>query len=286
MLAFEELLRQYIGNPLLTSTGDASTSIAICLFLAGVRPGDEVITSPLACLATNQPILNLFAKARWCDVDPLTGNLDPTDLARKITRRTKAVLLFHWAGNPADLAPIYEVSRRAEIPIVEDASESLGAEYSGQKIGNTGGDYVVFSFYPNRHVTTIEGAAIAFGSAEQFARGQRLKRYGIHPTTFRMPNGEINPDSDIAEPGWNSYLNHIAATIGIAQMQHARARLKAHQQNGLFYDANLAGARDITLLRRPAAQNQRTGSTPFSPKDVISCWATCGHMVSKHPRFT
>ena len=185
--AFEKLLQQYIGNPLLTSTGDASTSIAICLYLAGVRPGDEVIASPLACLATNQPILNLFAKVRWCDVDPLTGNLDPDDLARKVTKHTKAVLLFHWAGNPADLAPIYDTSRRAELSVVEDASEAMGAEYEGKRIGDTGGDYVVFSFYPNRHLTTIEGAAIAFGDAVQYERGKCLKRYGIQADHLSSP---------------------------------------------------------------------------------------------------
>lgn len=249
--AFEELLRQYIGNPLLTTTGDASTSIAICLYLAGVRPGDEVIASPLACLATNQPILNLFARVRWCDIDPLTGNVDPADVARKITQHTKAVLLFHWAGNPADLAPIYELSRRAGLPVVEDASEALGAEYARQKLGNTGGDYVIFSFYPNRHLTTIEGAAIAFGDKAQYERGRCLKRYGIHAATFRTADGEINPHSDITEPGWNSYLNHVAATMGIAQLQDLHHRLAVHQENGLFYDAQLPDIRGLTVLRRP-----------------------------------
>ncbi len=248
---FERLLGDYVGNPLITSTGEISSTIAMCLFMAGVRPGDEVITSPLACLATNMPILNLFANVRWSDVDPLTGNMDASDLAEKISARTKAILLFHWAGNPADLNAIYEVGRERGVPVVEDASEALGAMYHGRRIGNTGADYVVYSFYPNRHLTTIDGAAVTFRDDESYQRARWLKRYGIHRPSFRDHDGEINPNSDILEAGWSSYLNHVAATVGVAQMQGLQERLNMHQQNGEFYDEVLKSNPNVTVLRRP-----------------------------------
>jgi dTDP-4-amino-4,6-dideoxygalactose transaminase len=246
---FESLLQSYIGNRNITTTGDVSSSIALSLFMAGVRPGDEVVASPMACLATNEPIKNLFADVRWCDVDPLTGNMDPDDLARKINPRTRAILVFHWAGNPADLDSIYEIAKSNNIPVVEDAGEALGAEYKGRKIGNSGSDFTVFSFYPNRHITTIDGAAIAFSRTENYERGQWLKRYGIHQPSFRTDDGEINPESDIIEPGLNTYMNHIAASIGVKQMEHLAGIVERHQSNGAFYNDALGSVSGLSVLR-------------------------------------
>lgn len=249
---FEEALRQYLGGCWVTSTGDASTSLAMCLFMAGVRPGDEVLASPMACLATNMPILNLFAKVCWCDIDPLTGNLSVDDLRKRISPRAKAILVFHWAGNPADLQPIYQVAREHGLPVIEDASEALGAEYGGRKIGNTGADYTVFSFYANKHITTIEGAAIAFGREADYERGRWLKRYGIHQPSFRDTDGEIDPTSDIPVAGWNTAMNHVATTLGVAQMRSLPQIIAKHQMNGRLFDEALDGAPGITLLKRPA----------------------------------
>lgn len=246
---FEGLLQSYVGNRLITSTGDISSSIALSLSMAGVGPGDEVIASPMACLATNQPIKNLYANVRWCDVDPLTGNMDPADLASKVNPSTKAVLVFHWAGNPVDLDSIYAVAEKHNIPVVEDAGEALGAEYKGRKIGNTGSDFTVFSFYPNRHINTIEGAAIAFSSSENYERGQWLKRYGIHQPSFRTDNGEINPDSDIPVAGLNSYMNHVSASIGVKQMGALPVIVKKHQSNWEFYNDALKNLPGISVLK-------------------------------------
>jgi dTDP-4-amino-4,6-dideoxygalactose transaminase len=247
---FERLLQEYIGNPHITSTGDISSSIALCLYMAGVRPGDEVLASPMACLATNIPVKNLFARVVWCDIGSMTGNIDPADAERQISPRSKAILAYHWAGNPVDLNAINAMARKHGLKVMEDAGEALGAEYRGKKIGATGNDFTIFSFYPNRHITTGEGAAIAFGNAEDFERAQWLKRYGIHQPTFRDEWGEISRTSDIPEAGYNSYLNHLAATIGVTQMSHVSQVVRRHRANGQFYDEALRGINGITLLQR------------------------------------
>jgi dTDP-4-amino-4,6-dideoxygalactose transaminase len=248
---FEDLLRDYLGNPLVTTTGDISNSLVLCLFLAGVRPGDDVLMSPLVCLATSCPVRNLFANIRWCDVDPTTGNIDPEDIAKKITPRTKAIVVYHWAGNPADLEAIHAVARAHNLAVIEDAGEALGAEYHGKKIGATGSDYTVFSFYPNRHLTTIDGGAITCAREEDYEKLRWLKRHGIHQPSFRDGNGEINPTSDIPIAGWNSYMNHVAATIGVSQMEHLPSIIARYQENGLYYDERLAAVPGITVLNRP-----------------------------------
>lgn len=252
VLQFEEQLRGFIENPLLIATGDMSTSLVMSLYLAGVRPDDEVVASPMACLATNAPIRNLFARVKWCDCDPDTGAMDPDSLKGALSLKTKAILVNHWAGNPADLSPIYDVARSEGIPVVEDASEALGAEYCEKKLGNTGGDFVVYSFYPNRHLTTVEGAAIAFKDPALFERCRWLRRYGIHAPSFRTDEGEINPFSDIPEAGWNSYMNQVSAVVGLSQMGTLRERLAIHQSNGQFYDGVFRNLECVSPLRRPS----------------------------------
>jgi perosamine synthetase len=248
---FEDLLGGYLGNPLITTTGDVSTSLTLCLFLAGVRPGDEVLMSPMVCLATSCPVRNLFADIRWCDVNPRTGNLDPDSVSKRITRRTKAIVVYHWAGNPADLEAIHSMARQHDLAVIEDAGEALGAEYHGRKVGATGSDYTVFSFYPNRHLTTIEGGAIACRREADYDRARWLKRYGIHQPSFRCDDDEINPASDIPVAGWNTYMNHVAATLGVAQMKSFSGRIALHQKNGLYYDKALADVPGVTVLQKP-----------------------------------
>jgi perosamine synthetase len=248
---FENMLRNYLGNPFITTTGDISNSLILCLYLADVRPGDEVLMSPLVCLATSCPVRNLFANIRWCDVDPATGNIDPASLTKKITAKTKTIVVYHLTGNPADLDAIHAVARTHDLAVIEDAGEALGAEYHGKKIGATGSDYTVFSFYPNRHLTTIDGGAIACAREEDYEKAYWLKRYGIHQPTFRCEDGEINPASDIPVAGWNLYMNHVAATLGVVQMEHIQRIVSLHQGNGLYYDEALADVPGITVLKKP-----------------------------------
>jgi perosamine synthetase len=248
---FEKLLGEYLGNTLVTSTGDISTSLSICLYLANVRPGDDVLMSPLVCLSTSCPVKNLFANIVWCDVDPLTGNIDPKDVVKRITPRTKAIVVYHWAGNPVDLDEIYAVAGAYNLSVIEDAGEALGAQYHGKKIGATKSNFTVFSFYPNRHLTTIDGAAISFANKDDYEKARWLKRYGIHQPSFRDSDGEINPTSDIPVPGWNTYMNNITAGIGVSQMSGIRDIIDRYQQNGLYYDNALSDIAGITTLHRP-----------------------------------
>ena len=248
---FEQQLQEYIGNPYITSTRDVSSSIQLCLFMAGVCPNDEVLATPMACLATNMPVLNLFAKIKWIDINPQTGNISISDLRANISEKTKAILLYHWAGNPIEIEKVKQIASQYDIPIIDDAGEALGAEINGKKLGNQVADYTVFSFHAIRHITTGDGAAIAFRNKEEYEKGIWLKRYGIHQPSFRDILGEINPQSDILMPGYNSYLNQIEATIGIHQMQHLPEIVQIHQENGLYYDSVLQGVPDITVLQRP-----------------------------------
>ncbi|HBQ11122.1 MAG TPA: hypothetical protein DEF51_08075 [Myxococcales bacterium] len=239
--AFEGRLREYLGNPLVLSTADLPASITMSLYLAGVRPGDEVVCSPMVCLATSMPINTLFATTRWCDVDPETGNMDAAALERCITPKTKAVLVFHWGGTPAALTAIRRVAQSHGVPVVDDASEALGASVDGARLGNTGADFTTFSFYPNKPLNTgSDGGAIAFASPEAFERAQWMRRFGIHQPSFRTSDGEIDPASDVSDVGWSSALSNVNAAIGVEQLGTLDDVLERARENADFYDRAIA----------------------------------------------
>lgn len=250
---FEAALGAWLGNPNVVTVGDYSAGIALVLGMYGVGPGDAVVATPDACLGTNMPILSRFARPAWCDVDPASGNLDPADVARAAADgNAKALVFAHWGGDVADLDALQAVAREQGLALVEDASEALGARHRGQRVGADGSDVAVFSFGPVRHLTTGEGAALVFRDPEDAERARWLKRYGIHQPTFRDELGEINAASDIPEPGPNSYMNNLAATLGLAGLEGLDDVLAAHQANGRALDAGLESVDGITRMRRSA----------------------------------
>lgn len=247
---FEAALGRFLDAPHVVSLGDYSSAIAVALWQAGVRPGDDVLACPEACLGTNMPILTLGARPVWCDVDPACGSIDPEDAAGRMTPRTRAVLFAHWGGDVAPAAALDALARRHGIWSVEDASEALGAELDGRRVGAGSADATVFSFGPVRHVTCGEGAALSLRDPEQARRAARLKRYGIDQATFRDALGEIDPASDIPEPGPNSYLNNIGAALGLRGLAGFEERLARHRANAEYYDAALRGVAGVQLVRR------------------------------------
>lgn len=252
--AFEALLGEWLGNPYVLAVSDISAAIQLGLFLAGVRPGDEVIAPPMVCTAATMPIANLWASPSWADVNPLTGMLEASDILRRASPKTKAVLYYHWAGDVADTEAISEAAAELGVPTVEDASDAFGAEIKGKRLGHGTADFTAYSFRATKHITTGEGGALVCRRAEDFERGRWLRRYGIYQPDFRLPNGDLNPASDIPVAGWNVPLTNFAAAVGVEQWPHKDQIIAKVRENGAFYDAQL---RDIAGLtpspRRPDA---------------------------------
>ncbi len=249
---FERGLATWVGNARVNAMSEVSGALALALYLAGVRPQDEVIVSPMVCLATSMPIANLFARPRWCDVDPVTGMLDPKRVAELVTPRTRAILAYHWSGDVADLAALQAAARAHGLKLVEDASEAFGAEHRGARLGKQGSDFCVYSFAAVRQITAGEGAALFCADAADHAQARKLRRYGIDQTSFRLPSGDLNPISDIAVAGFNFCMNNIAATLGLAQLPLADGVVARQRANGRHFDAALSGVAGITLLARRA----------------------------------
>lgn len=246
---FEASLRKFAGTPHLCAVSDASAGLTLALYLCGVRPGDEVVVSPLTCLATTMPIANLVARPVWCDVDPDTGMPGPAHVRERVTERTKAVIQYLWSGNPAEVQSLKRAA--AHACLIADASEAFGAELGGRSVALAGADFTIFSFSAVRHITTGEGGMLVVRDHESLERAVRVRRYGIDQPTFRLPNGDLNPASDIPLLGFNFAMNNIAATIGIVQLAHVAQLIRRYRENGAYFDRALAGIPGVRLLQRP-----------------------------------
>lgn len=245
---FRVALGALLGNPNVVTTSDVSSAIRSALHLAGIGSGDEVITAPFTCLSTTSPVGLSGAKVVWADVDPSTGLLDVADLKRCITSRTKAVMLYHLAGYPGPVEEIARLCADVGLKLIEDCDNALGATVGGRLVGSFG-DYAAYCFYPNRHLHTLDGGAIACRSAEDFERAMRLRWFGINLPRFRDGLGEINPDEDVTNLGWGMRLGNIGSAVGLAQLPGFNARLAKVRENAAALTALLKGVAGIEVVK-------------------------------------
>ena len=162
---FESKFQSWVGNPNTALVNTGTSALTIAIRLAGIKSGDEVISTPQTCLATNAPLFNAGAKIVWADIDPYTGNISPESIKDRITDKTKAIVFVHWSGIPADIDAINKIARENNLKVIEDAAHALGAKYNNIMIGNHS-DYVFFSFQAIKQITTVNGGALACKTEE------------------------------------------------------------------------------------------------------------------------
>lgn len=241
---FEKALTPWLGCDRILTVNSGTSAIHLALRLAGVGAGDEVITTPMTCTATNEPILERGARIVWADINPTDGNISANDISRKITNRTKAIVVVHWGGYPCDMDEICRIAAARGIKVIEDAAHAFGAEYRGRSVGSHA-DYVCFSFQAIKHLTTIDGGALTCRSGEDYRRGKLLRWYGIDR---EQPRRDFRCEEDIIEHGYKFHMNDVAATIGIAQLRHIRTVLERHRANAAYYREKLAGLSGVKML--------------------------------------
>jgi len=230
---FEKEFGEFVENDNCSLVNSCTSALTLAYKLSGVGPGDEVISTPMTCMATNEPIDTLGAKIVWADIDPKTGNLDPESVKSKISRNTKAIVGVHWAGQPFEIDQIKEIAKQNDIKVIEDAAHALGASFRGSPIG-THSDYVCFSFQAIKHLTTVDGGAILSRSKEDDIRIKKLRWFGLD-RKFKGSKWE----QDILESGFKFHMNNINASIGIEQMKHIDGIIKAHKRNHRFFQDNI-----------------------------------------------
>lgn len=242
---FERSFGQFVGCPNVLSFYSGTAALHGALVLAGVRPGNEVISTPMTAEPTNMAILHAGGKIVWADVDPANGNLSASSVAEKITERTRAVMAVHYGGVPAPIDGIRAAAARHNIPVIEDAAHALGARYGGQPIG-THSEFVMFSLQAIKHMTTVDGGMLACNgnhSMEKLlAAGRKFRWFGIDRAA---PRTEV----DVESVGYKYHMNNVTATMGLVQLDHIGPVISRHISNGRYFDQALRGIAGLSLCQ-------------------------------------
>ena len=227
---FERQLQQWLGNPNTALVNSGTAALTIAARLAGLGPGTSCIASPMTCLAMPEAIASTGARIIFCDVDPFTGNLDPNKLEACIESDTKAVLFVDWAGTPANLDAINAIAHKHGLKTIEDAAHAFGATYKNKKVGNIS-DFTCFSFQAIKHLTTIDGGALACSSKEDYDRAVLLRWFGCKRGHNSSP---IKWEGDVVEYGYKMHMNDVNATVGIESLKTIDSVINCHRENGLY----------------------------------------------------
>lgn len=237
---FEEDFGKYIENPNTLVVQSGTAALHIALLLLNIGPGDEVISTPMTAEPTNTTIAITGAKVVWADVDPATGLLDPASVREKITEKTKAIMLVHYAGMVCNMDEFNKLSAETGLPVIEDTAHALGSKYMGKMIGSNS-RYTCYSFQAIKHMTTVDGGAIAFKNPEEVEPARRLRWFGLDKKVPRLEN-------DIKRAGYKYGINNVTGTIGSVQLVHTREIISKYIANGKYYDQALKGIPGVTLV--------------------------------------
>lgn len=223
--AFEQALTKVLDAEVLT-VNSGTSALDLCLHLAGVVTGDEVITTPQTCTATTSAIVNRGAIPVWADIDPTTGLISPKSVEALLTKKTKAIMAVDWGGAPCD----YQALNAFGLPVIQDAAHAFGTTVGGESIAVKGGTHVAWSLQAIKHLTTGDGGLVC-PPIHQLERGRKLRWFGLD----RRSSADFRCSQQIPESGFKYHMNDIAATIGLCNLPKALTALYLHRLNAAFY---------------------------------------------------
>lgn len=270
---FESKLKNYFKHNYVSTTNSGTSALHLALRLLrepkrynrvyegvagfetewpGLQEGDEVLATAMTCTASNWPILANGLKIKWVDIDPDTLNMDLDDLARKISPKTKAIMLVHWGGYPNDLDKIKRIQDKAyymygfKPAVIEDGAHSLGSTYKGKPIG-THGNLTMFSLQAIKHLTAIDGGLLLSPYQDLDKEARLLRWYGIDRDSDRK---DFRCEADIKQWGYKFHMNDVCATVGLENLKHIDDIVEKHRSNAAYYDEHLKDVDGVTLLKR------------------------------------
>ncbi|MBZ5540278.1 MAG: DegT/DnrJ/EryC1/StrS family aminotransferase [Acidobacteriia bacterium] len=220
--------------------GSGTDALILALRACGVGPGDEVLLPPFTFVATGSAVSALGARPAFADIDPATFNIDPRELEKRLTPRTRAIVVVHLYGLPADMDPILAFARARNLPVVEDNAQAIGASYQGRPTGSLG-DAAGISFYPTKNLGACGDAGMVVTNSAQLAEHVRILRN--HGQTGKYVS---------REPGWNSRLDELQAAILRVKLKHLPAWQRARQQHAAEYSALLEKIPGVVTPKIPA----------------------------------
>lgn len=237
---FERAVADYVGAKYAVAFCNGTAALHGACFAAGIGPGDEVITSPITFLASSNCVLYMGGKPVFADIDPHTYNIDPDQIAARITDRTKAIVAVDFTGQPADMDRIGMLARDRGLTVIHDAAHSLGARYGGRNVG-TFGDMTMFSFHPVKHVTTGEGGVIVTDREDLRDQLLLFRSHGMTRDAKLLQRNDGPWYYEMQALGYNYRMTDLQAALGASQMEKldrfvARRRKIASRYTEAFSD--------------------------------------------------
>jgi dTDP-4-amino-4,6-dideoxygalactose transaminase len=253
---FEQEFAAYKQARYAAALNSCTAALHLSIMAAGIKAGDEVITTPMTFCATVNSIIHAGATPVLADIDPVTMNIDPHEIEKKITASTRAVVPVHFAGRPCDMDAVSEIADRHNLSVIEDCAHAIETEWRGRKAG-TIGDFGCFSFYVTKNIVTGEGGMVLARNAEDIERIKILGLHGMSKDAWKRFSDHGYKHYQVVDCGFKYNMMDLQAAIGIHQLQRIEAYWLRRQEIWNRYNNAFS---DLPLARRisPAEGSART----------------------------
>ncbi len=266
---FEDDFKAYIGAANAVPLSSATAGLHLTLLALKIGKGDEVITTPMTFASTVSMIILTGATPVLADIEPGTLNIDVAEIRKKITPRTRAIIPVHFAGQPCDMDPILDLAKEQGLTIIEDAAHAVGTEYKGKRIG-TFDTVSIFSFHPNKNITTGEGGMVCTPDDSLAEEISLLKFHGMSREAWKRFAAAGTPSYEIMLPGFKYNMMDIQAAIGIHQLPRLNGFIDRRTEIAESYNQAFAGLPELVLPAR-APYQQRHAWHLYTPLVKIEC---------------
>lgn len=246
---FEENFKKYSKAKFAVSVNSATAGLHLALKTLDVGRGDEVITTPMSFVSTANVIVHCGATPVFADIDLSTWNIDPKEIEKKITKRTKVILPVHLHGGPANMDAILKIARRHKLYVISDCAHAVEAKYRGKHVGNLG-DIAVFSFYVTKNVATGEGGMITTNNEKWAKRMRILRLHGLSLDAYKRYSVKHFTLYEAVEPGFKYNLTDIASSLGLHQLARVE---KNHKRRAQIWQKYIKAFKNNPLLTIPAS---------------------------------
>ncbi len=254
---FEERIAKYVGAKYAVAFANGTAALHGAVFAAGIKQGDEVITTPITFVASANAVIYQGGTPVFADIDPKTYNINVNDIKKQITEKTKAIIPVDFTGQPTEINEIIEIAKQHNLVIIEDAAHALGATYQGKKIGSIS-DMTMFSFHPVKHITTGEGGIITTNNQTYYEKLIQFRSHGITRDHSKLQEDQGPWYYEMQYLGYNYRMTDIQAALGISQFNKLDRWIKRRQQIVNRYNETFQKMEQIT--------------TPYQLKETESSW--------------
>ncbi len=246
MRKFEEKFKQIRGSKYAVAVNSGTAALHISTSSINIKPGDEVITTPMTFVASANCIVYRGGTPIFADIKKDTYNIDPKEIEKKITKKTKAIIPVHFAGQPCDMDEISEIAMKHDLYVIEDAAHAIDAEYKGKKIGNIS-DLTTFSFHPVKNITTAEGGMVLTNDDELYEKLLMFRTHGISKDSVKRFGKSGSYFYDMQFLGFRYNLSELHACLGIQQLDKLKSFQKRRREIIKIYNRELQNLDQLTI---------------------------------------